>query len=77
MRRGVNAWLGIVTVLVVFVAAAPAMAQRSLVSIKAEQPPTIDGTVEAAWEKAPAYKITVDQLPYKPSNGYKGRRSPP
>jgi len=71
MRRGVSVWRGIVTGLAVFVAATPAMAQRSLVSVKTDQAPTIDGAVDAAWEKAPAYKITLDQTPYKPE-GFKG-----
>lgn len=50
----------------------PALAQKSLVSVKTDQAPTIDGTVEAVWEKAPAYKVMVDKLLYKPDNGYKG-----
>ena len=51
--------------------ATPALAQKSLVSVKTDQAPTIDGAVDAPWEKAPAYKFTLDQTPYKPEN-YKG-----
>lgn len=72
MRHGLKAWWTILAGVGVLGAAAPAAAQRGLVSVKAEQPPVIDGTVEGAWEKAPAYKITLDETPYKPSNGYKG-----
>ena len=50
---------------------APALAQKSLVSVKTGQSPTVDGVVDAAWEKVPAYKFTVDQTSYKPEN-YKG-----
>jgi hypothetical protein len=56
---------------VTLLATTPALAQKSLVSVKTDQAPTIDGAVEAIWEKAPAYKITLDQTPYKPE-GYKG-----
>lgn len=33
---------------------------------------TIDGMTEASWQQAAPLNITVDELPYKPSNGYKG-----
>jgi hypothetical protein len=52
-------------------AAPPALAQKSLVSVKADQAPTIDGAIDPSWEKAPAYKITLDQTSYKPED-YKG-----
>jgi hypothetical protein len=71
MRGKMSVWRGVGTVLAVLVAATPAVAQRSLVSIKTDQAPTIDGTVDAAWEKAPAYKITLNETPYKPE-GFKG-----
>jgi hypothetical protein len=57
--------------LVLLVATEPASAQKSLVSIKTDQAPTIDGAVDASWEKAPAYKVRLDQTPYKPDN-FKG-----
>jgi hypothetical protein len=52
--------------------AGPALAQKALVSLKTAQAPAIDGTAEAAWEKAAPYKIVLEDLQYKPSNGYKG-----
>ena len=58
-------------VLCVLAMAAPALAQKSLVSVTTDQAPTIDGTVDPGWEKAPAYKIKLDETPYKP-DGYKG-----
>jgi hypothetical protein len=64
-------WRG-ATVAALLLAAGPAMAQKGLVSAKATQPPVIDGTVDAAWEKAAAYKVSLEDLSYKPSNGYKG-----
>jgi hypothetical protein len=62
---------GAAAVLLLLLTATPALAQKSLVSIKAPQAPAIDGGVDAPWEKAPAYKFTVDETPYKPEN-YKG-----
>jgi hypothetical protein len=67
----VTAWRSAVVVLALALSAIPALAQKGLVSLKTDQAPTIDGTVDAAWEKAPAYKITLDQTPYKPE-GFKG-----
>lgn len=57
---------------IAFVWVAPALAQTSLVSVKAETAPTIDGTVDPVWERARAYKVTLDKTTYEPSNGYKG-----
>ncbi len=57
--------------LLVLLNATPALAQKSLVSVKTDQAPTIDGTVDPSWEKAPAYKIVLDQTSYNPE-GYKG-----
>jgi hypothetical protein len=62
---------GTTALLFFLLAATPALAQKSLVSVKTGQAPTIDGAVDPAWEKVPAYKFTVDQNPYKPEN-YKG-----
>lgn len=56
---------------VLLLAATPAAAQKSLVSIKTDQAPTVDGMVDPSWAKAPAYKVTLDETPYKPNN-YKG-----
>lgn len=41
-------------------------AVEGLVSVKAAAPITIDGTVDAAWEQAPALTLTLDKTPYKP-----------
>jgi hypothetical protein len=73
MRKPVAAavWRGAVVLLTLALSAMPALAQKALVSVKTDQPPTIDGTVEAAWEKTPAYKFTLDENVYKPE-GYKG-----
>jgi hypothetical protein len=67
----IAAWRSAVVVLAIALSAMPALAQKGLVSVKTDEAPTIDGTVDAAWEKAPAYKITLDQTPYKPE-GFKG-----
>lgn len=71
MRSVTTGWLSTTALGVLLLAAPPAAAQKSLVSIKTAQAPTIDGTIDAAWEKAPAYKFKVDETPYKPST-YKG-----
>lgn len=49
-----------------------ALAQETLVSVKTDQTPTIDGVVDTPWQDAPSLKVTVDKQSYKPSNGYKG-----
>ena len=67
----VTAWRIAMVVLALALSAIPALAQKALVSVKTDQAPTIDGTVDAAWEKAPAYKIALDETPYKPE-GFKG-----
>lgn len=64
-------WL-VLTISITLLLAGPALAQPSLVSVKAEKAPLIDGTVDALWERAPAYKVTLDKTVYEPSNGYKG-----
>jgi len=33
---------------------------------------SIDGVMDGVWQQATPLNITVDELPYKPSNGYKG-----
>lgn len=72
-RRPVAAvvWRSAVALLALALSPMPALAQKALVSVKTDQAPTIDGTVEAAWEKAPAYRFTLDETSYKPE-GYKG-----
>ncbi len=63
--------VGAVAALAVLFAASPALAQKSLVSTKTDQAPTIDGAGEAVWDRAPAYKVTANKTVYKPA-GYKG-----
>ncbi|MBI4081626.1 MAG: ethylbenzene dehydrogenase [Candidatus Lambdaproteobacteria bacterium] len=58
--------------LVLGVVATLAFGQKSLVSVKTDQAPAIDGAVDGAWAKAPEYKFTLDKTVYEPSNGYKG-----
>jgi hypothetical protein len=73
MRSAVVAgvWRSAAVILVLVLSAMPAMAQKGLVSVKTDQAPTIDGAVDAAWEKAPAYKVALNETPYKPE-GFKG-----
>ncbi len=43
-----------------------------LTSVRTTATITLDAKAEAAWNKAGAMEIVVDELPYKPNNGYKG-----
>ena len=73
MRKSVSFAVRLVlTASLTFLLAGPALAQSSLASVKAVKPPVIDGTVDTVWERAPAFKITLDKTVYEPSNGYKG-----
>lgn len=51
--------------------ASQAAAVEGLVSVKVAAPITVDGTVEAGWEQAPAMKLALDKMPYK-SDAYPG-----
>lgn len=62
----------IVVILLTLVWVAPSAGQSSLVSVKTDRAPAIDGTVDAVWERAPAYKASLDKTVYEPSNGFKG-----
>jgi hypothetical protein len=64
-------WLVLASALTL-VLAATAGAQTSLVSVKTEKAPVIDGTVDAVWERATAYKVALDKTVYEPSKGFKG-----
>jgi len=44
----------------------------TLESIKAPSAITIDGVAESVWDSAPAVKMKLNKLPYKPNNGYPG-----
>lgn len=64
-------WLMLVGA-IVCVTTMPALAQTSLTSTKTDKAPAIDGSVDGVWDRAPAFKATLDKLVYQPSNGYKG-----
>jgi hypothetical protein len=49
------------------------MAQGTLVSVKTDAAPAIDGTMEAAWNKAAPLKVELGKLMYDPAN-YKGSK---
>ncbi|MEE4240756.1 MAG: ethylbenzene dehydrogenase-related protein [Desulfopila sp.] len=50
-------------------------ADQILTSQKTSTPIFLDGKSEKAWEAAPKITVTVDELPYEPSNGYEGMQS--
>lgn len=50
-------------------------AETMLESSKTTGPIVLDGIAEKAWEGAKALTVTLDQLPYEPSNGYPGMKS--
>ncbi len=74
MSRVVLASLRVAAVaaLAVLFAASPALAQKSLISVKTDRAPVIDGAVDAAWDRAPAYTLPAAKTVYKPDNGYEG-----
>lgn len=72
MRKLVRCTLLILTISITVLLAGQALAQPSLVSVKAEKAPTIDGIADGLWERAPAFKATLGKTVYEPSNGYKG-----
>lgn len=45
---------------------------QTLVSGKANAPIILDGKADKAWDAAKGITVKVDELPYEPSNGYKG-----
>lgn len=50
-------------------------ADKTLTSSKAGGPVVLDGIADKAWDAAKPLVVTVDQLPYTPSNGYPGMTS--
>jgi hypothetical protein len=50
-------------------------ADQVLISSKTDAPIVLDGIADKSWDKAKEIKVTVDEQPYKPSNGYKGMTS--
>ncbi len=68
--------IGILSVAAVFALSTSALgADQILTSTKAGSPIALDGVAEKAWDAAKAITVTVDELPYEPSNGYKGMES--
>ena len=49
-------------------------ADKTLVSSKAGGPIALDGKAEKVWDSAAPLTVTLDQLPYEPSNGYPGMK---
>lgn len=49
-----------------------AYASTTLTSVKTKKPILLSGAVDNAWQQAAPLKVTVDSLPYEPSNGYDG-----
>lgn len=58
-----------------FTAGAQAAPPLQLQSFRSAQPIAIDGAVDPAWSKAAPLTVRLDELPYKPSNGYDGMQS--
>lgn len=56
-------------------ASAQAAPPLQLQSVRTDRPIAIDGTVDPAWSKATPLKLSLDELPYKPSTGYDGMKS--
>jgi hypothetical protein len=50
-------------------------ADQTLVSTATTSPILLDGIADKAWEAAKPLVITLDELPYEPSNGYHGMTS--
>jgi len=51
-----------------------AQAATTLTSVKTDKPILLSGTVDEAWQKATPLNVTLDSLPYDPSNGYEGMK---
>ena len=50
-----------------------AMAKKlTIESVMTPTPISIDGEIEPAWQRAKPLSIILNELPYKPNNGYKG-----
>ena len=51
-----------------------AQAGTTLTSVKTNKPILLSGAVDNAWQKTVPMKVTLDNLPYEPSNGYPGMK---
>jgi len=68
--------VGIFTLAAVFALGTSAYgADQTLTSTKAASAIILDGMIDKAWDAAKAITVTVDELPYEPSNGYEGMQS--
>jgi hypothetical protein len=64
---------GILTIAGIFALSATAYAaDQTLISTKAASPIVLDGMADKAWDAAKAITVTLDELPYEPSNGFEG-----
>ncbi len=67
--------VGILTMASIFTLSVSAYgADQTLVSTKAGSPIVLDGMADKAWDGAKEITVTLDELPYEPSNGYEGMR---
>ncbi|GAB6190840.1 ethylbenzene dehydrogenase-related protein [Desulfocastanea catecholica] len=65
--------IGILTMASIFALGTTAYAaDKTLISTKTGSPIVLDGLADKAWDTAKAITVTVDELPYEPSNGYPG-----
>lgn len=67
--------LGIALLALAGVSAVHAAPGMHLQSARTDRPAVIDGIQDPAWDKAEPLALTLDELPYKPSNGYDGMKS--
>jgi hypothetical protein len=68
--------IGIITMAGFFALSASAYAaDKTLVSTKTSSPIVLDGMADKAWDAAKQITVKLDELPYEPSNGYKGMTS--
>ncbi|MBE0584978.1 MAG: ethylbenzene dehydrogenase [Desulfofustis sp.] len=66
---------GLLTIVGMFALAGSAVAaDQTLIAGKTAGPIILDGMADKAWESAAPITVTLDNLPYEPSNGYKGMR---
>jgi hypothetical protein len=65
--------LGILTMAGVFALGTSAYAaDQTLISTKTSSPIVLDGKADKAWDAAKSISVTLDELPYEPSNGFAG-----
>jgi len=65
--------IGIITLAGFFALSASAYAaDKTLISTKTSSPIVLDGMADKAWDAAKKITVTLDELPYEPSNGYTG-----